>query len=79
MKTIKLTLDNETLARARDLAEARKVSLDELIAEALRKLAYEPHAETGLIGLFADEPSLLDVVIDSAMDARERDPLRTDG
>ena len=79
MKTIKLTLDNDILDRARDLAEARKVSLDELVTEALRRLAYERDAENGLIGLFAEEPELLDDVINSAMDARERDPLRSDG
>ena len=29
-----------------------------------------------MLGMFADEPELLDEVVESAMQARERDPLR---
>lgn len=79
MAKIELTLDEETLSRARDLAEAHKLSLDQLIAEALRQYDAEPDVRNGLIGLFADDRQLLDAVVDSAMTAREHDPLRNDG
>jgi hypothetical protein len=43
------------------------------LAEAERRTALKPNS---VIGLFADAPDLLDAVVHSAMDARERDPLR---
>ena len=79
MAKIELTIDEETLSRARDLAEAHRLSLDQLIADALRRYAAEPDAGNGLIGLFADAPHLLDASVDWAMTARDHDPLRHDG
>lgn len=53
------------------LAEQLRRELDE---EAPSKAgAIDPGA---IIGLFADEPELIDEVCESAMQSRERDPLR---
>lgn len=44
------------------------------VSAAVPRTAAEP---TSLLGLFADEPELIDDVSRMAMDARKRDPLRT--
>lgn len=79
MATIELTIDEETLHRAQHLARDHHLSLEQLIAEALRQYTTKHDMGHGLIGLFADEPQLLDTIVGSAMTARERDSLRTDG
>jgi len=50
--------------------------LEALIQEIVRLLANSESAEDPIVGMFAEEPGLLDQVIQSAMRARERDPLR---
>jgi hypothetical protein len=72
MQTIELRLDDETLARLRRLAEARGVSVEDLLREAIRRLPDISSADDRLMGLFADEPELLDQVVEEAMRAREK-------
>jgi hypothetical protein len=76
MERIEIELDEETLARARKLAEARRCSLDELVKEFIRQETKPTSSIDTMLGMFADEPALLDEVVESAMQARERDPLR---
>lgn len=76
MERIELELDEKTLLRARELAEARHCSLDQLI-KAFIEQGTTPAAPTDtVLGMFADEPELLDEVVHSAMHAREQHPLR---
>jgi hypothetical protein len=52
--------------------------IEELIAQLMRvQHQREPGAEDVLLGLFADDAELLDVITESAMQARERDLLRS--
>jgi hypothetical protein len=79
MERIELELDEKTLARARALAERRHCSLDQLIKDFIDQETKPTTPSDTVLGMFADEPELLDQVVDSAMHARERDPLRRVG
>jgi len=75
MTTIELQLDEHTLELARRAAEARHLTLEALMQEIVRLLA-NSETEDPIVGMFAEEPELLDQVLESATSARERDPLR---
>lgn len=76
MERIEIELDEETLARARELAEARRCSLDELVRAFIQQETKPTTSFDPVLGMFADEPDLLDEVVESAMQVRERDSLR---
>lgn len=76
METIELHLDEETLERARRLAASRRVTVEDLLREALARLGTPPTTEDPILGLFADVPDLMDEIVEEAMQARERHPLR---
>jgi hypothetical protein len=77
METIELQLDEETLARARRLAASRQVTLEQLLREVLAQLETQPLADDPILGMFADAPELMDEIVEEAMRARARDPLRS--
>lgn len=79
MMTIELQLDERTLELARRAAEFRHLTLEMLIQEIVRLLAASEVTDDPVVGMFSQEPELLDDVIASAMTARERDPLRLSG
>jgi hypothetical protein len=79
METGGLRLDEETLARARRLAAARQVTVEELIKEALARLETPAAPDDPVLGMFADVPDLMDEIVEEAMQARERHPLRSGG
>ena len=79
MMTIELQLDERTLELARRAAEFRHLTLEMLIQEIVRLLAASEVTDDPVVGMFSQEPELLDDVIASAMTARERDPLRLPG
>jgi alpha-D-ribose 1-methylphosphonate 5-triphosphate synthase subunit PhnL len=69
-----------------NLSDARHIELDHPVDTprgpvevVVRPVADEKAGGPSIIGLFADEPDLMDEVSDSAMAARERDSLRTRG
>ena len=68
------------------LSDARHIELDQPVDTpqgpvevVLRPVAEEHKDRASIVGLFADEPEVMDEISDSAMAARERDPLRTRG
>jgi hypothetical protein len=79
METRELQLDEETLARARRLAASRQVTVEELIKEALARLETPAATEDPILGMFSDVPELMDEIVEEAMQARERHPLRSGG
>ncbi len=88
METIELQLNPQTLARARQLAIRRRCTLEELIEEIVKQFstAEETVLEVGkemddpILGMFADEPELMDEVLEDIMNSREAYQLRvTDG
>jgi hypothetical protein len=74
--TIELQLDEQTLEQARRLARLRHATLETLIKEIIELLAVAEAAGDPVLGMFSQEPELIDRVIESAMMAREIDPLR---
>jgi hypothetical protein len=71
METIELQLDEQTLARLRQLAESRHIAPADLIKEMVARAVSDP-----FLGMLADEPELIDQVTEEAMRAREEHPLR---
>jgi hypothetical protein len=68
-------LDDETRAIIQQLADKHRCTVEELFSAVLR-----PETKMGVngdpvLGLFADEPDLLDQVVESAYEARKH-PLR---
>lgn len=76
METIELQIDEKIAARARQLAEQRHCSLEDLVREIIEQLASFGGTADTLLGMFADEADLVDRVVDSALKAREEHPLR---
>ena len=79
MERIELELDEQTLERARRLAEARRCTVKQLLKELIEQLEVAPPAVDVFLGLFAQEPELVDQVVESVMQAREQHPLRPSG
>ncbi len=75
METIKLQLDKQTLDRARWLAELRHSTLSELIAEAINKLAEAEPSKDRVLGMFSDEPEVVDEILEEIMSDRAAHPL----
>ncbi len=73
---IELQLDQHTLELARRAAESRHFTLEALVQEIIRLVAASEVINEPLVGMFAQEPELLDEVVESAMMARERDLIR---
>ena len=76
METITLQLDPQTLVRARQLAASRHCTVEELLEECMEYLGRTVAAGDPFLGMFAQEPALLDQVVASAMQARAEHPLR---
>lgn len=76
MTKIEVQLDEQTLARAMKLAESRHCTLDELIRDMIENLEAFEAGDEPFLGMFADEPELINQVMESVMMAREAHPLR---
>jgi hypothetical protein len=74
---IELQLDEQTLERAQSVARRRQSSLETLIKEIIDLLAGTEGTNDPILGMFAQEPELIDQVLCSAMTARETHPLRS--
>lgn len=77
MKTIQLQLEPQTIQQAEQVAQYRDLSLERLISEIIEKLARMLHSSDPLWGLFADEPELIDQIVEAVLQARESHPVRT--
>ena len=78
MVSLELQLDEQTLARARIAAQERHQTLEQIVAKVIEDLGkpVEPppaaaSSGDGIIGLFADEPQLMDEIVEEAMKLRE--------
>lgn len=80
MSTSELHLDERTYARAKQLAEEKHISVEQLVSEAIERYTVTPNREDtprdSMIGLFSDVPELMDQIVEEAYQNRERDPLR---
>jgi hypothetical protein len=69
-------LEQALEALKRDPTRPVRARVDDLTVELRAVAAPAEQAPRSVVGLFADEPELLDEVCEDAMKARERDPLR---
>lgn len=76
MDTVVVELDPQTSERARRLAQARGTTVTALVQSLITQLDSGDTTHDSLLGLFGDEPALLDQVVEQAMQARETQPLR---
>ena len=76
MKTIELELDEQTFEQAQRLAGARHYTLERLVVKIIEQLATIETKTDPLLGMFVQEPELIDQVIASVMLSREIHPLR---
>jgi len=73
---VELVLPKSTYMTLRQAAEQRKKTEAELVTEAVQMYLTQWANSDPLLGLFADEPELMDSVTQQAMQDRERVPLR---
>lgn len=81
-QTVELELDEQTVARARQITTARGQSLEAYLTDIVRQLGQTNTAggtEDPYLGMFADDTAVIDQLVASAMDAREHHPLRHAG
>ena len=72
---------DQLLAVIRRLPVPERLRLVERVVHEVAQQSEATQQTRGVpvIGLFSDEPALMDAVVDDAMAARERDPLRRRG
>jgi hypothetical protein len=68
----------QLLNEIRQLPRAEQLRLVERVVHELAE-DHEPSSPNAIIGLFADQPDLIEAVSEDAMQARERDSLRLAG
>jgi hypothetical protein len=73
---VKLDLDNQTFESIQRIAARRRATVETLIQDLVRRLVAIETTDDPLLGMFAQEPDLMDAVTAAAMSARENDPLR---
>mgnify|MGYP003973774869 CR=1 FL=1 len=76
METIELQVDEGPWSKAKQMAEARHCTVEDLIRELINQLTAATATKDSLLGMMADEPDLMDQVLDSALQARSKDALR---
>jgi len=73
---IEIVLPESTYQALRQAAEEKHKTESELAADAIRAY-FEPEGlQVSLLGLFADEPNLIDQITEKAMQTRETAALR---
>jgi len=70
-------LDDATFARAQELAAARHCTVEELLRDLVLDGRVATNCTSGLVGLLADEPELVDQILEDVYRTRETQPLRT--
>ena len=62
-----MQLDTQTLERARKLAASRQCTLEELLKDLIAYLERIADGDDPFLGMFAEEPMVIDQVVASAM------------
>jgi len=80
---LELKLPKSTYNALQQAAEQKRKSAGELALDAIQVYLEQPAKIDPLLGLFADDPDLMDEIVADAMRSRENSPLRlaamTDG
>jgi hypothetical protein len=73
---VRLDLDNQTFESIQRIAARRRATVESLIQDLVQRLITVETTDDPLLGMFAQEPDLMDAVTATAMSARETNPLR---
>jgi len=73
---VRLHLDDQTFERIKQIAAGRRATVETLLQDLVQHLVTTETSTDPILGMFAQEPDLMDDVTTSAMSARETDPLR---
>ena len=76
MTIVELHLDDQTFERVKHIAARRHGTVEALIQDLVQRLVAIETPADPVLGMFAQEPDLMDAITASAMSARETDPLR---
>lgn len=76
MSTVQLQMDEVTWKHAQQVANQRQSTVEALIKEIIDTLATMRDTEDPFLGMFAQEPELIDQIVASTMQSRENMPLR---
>jgi hypothetical protein len=74
--TVEIELNERALARLKKIAEQKDVTIEKVLQDMVERALESQAAEDPILGMFAQEPELMDDVVAEAMKARESDPLR---
>jgi hypothetical protein len=75
-QTLQLELDEQTADRVQRLAAERQITPEELIRDLVAQADEPAPVKDPFLGLLADEPELIEQIVEEAMTARERYPFR---
>jgi hypothetical protein len=76
MTIVRLHLDSRTFEQVKQIAARRRATVETLIQGLVQRLVAIETTDDPILGMFAQEPDLMDTVTAAAMSARETDPLR---
>ena len=65
MTTVELHLNEQTYERVKHIAAGRRVTVEALIQDLVQRLVAIETADDPILGMFAEEPELMDAVIRS--------------
>lgn len=72
MKTVEIRIASDVYERAEALARSRQCSVEELVSRLIVQADERHETRDETMGLFADDPDLIDAVVEQAMADRER-------
>ena len=73
--TVEVELNERTLMRLKQMAEVRRLSIEMVLQDIIEHF-FDVELDDPILGMFSQEPELMDRVTVEAMEARENDPLR---
>lgn len=76
MSTVQLQMDEITFRRAQQVARQRHSTVETLLKEMINSIATRLDTEDPFLGMFSEEPELIDQIVANAMQSRETAPLR---
>jgi len=74
--TVEVELNERTLMRLKQMAEVRRLSIEMVLQDIIEHFFDVEELDDPILGMFSQEPELMDRVTVEAMAARENDPLR---
>jgi hypothetical protein len=74
--TVEVELNERTLMRLKQMAEARRLSIEMVLQDIIERFIDIEELDDPVLGMFSQEPALVDGVMVEAMEARENDPYR---